>query len=66
MPGMMTPAKYLEEADHFAKAAEQASDKVTKSQLEALATSYSVLAQSTAVLNQSARALKTMEQRRKK
>lgn len=48
---MMTPAEYLERAEHFYGLANAARDPVSRSQLEALASSYYVLAKSTAVLS---------------
>ncbi|WP_143130649.1 hypothetical protein [Bradyrhizobium arachidis] len=63
---MMTPAESLELAERFAWAADQAWDPISKSQLEALDKSSSVLAKSAAVLNRSSQALEIIEQRRKK
>jgi hypothetical protein len=61
----MTAADYLAHADRFARAANAARDPVARSQLEALASSYSVLAKSTAVLDRAGKTLRALEQQRR-
>lgn len=61
---MMTQAEYLAKAERFARAAEIALDPLERSQLEALANSYFILARSTAVLDRSGKIAEALERQR--
>jgi len=58
---MLTSAQYLTLAHHY----EGTGDRISRRQLDALAESYLVLAKSAAILERSASALQSIEQRGK-
>jgi hypothetical protein len=58
---MSTPQRYNDLAEYYRQLAEAASDSFIQSQLQALANSYGVLAESAVVLNRAAKALEAMD-----
>jgi hypothetical protein len=62
---MLTSAQYLTLAHHYEGAATSTGDRISRRQLDALAESYLVLAKSAAILERSASALQSIEQRGK-
>jgi hypothetical protein len=63
---MMPSEKYLELSACCRKLADSAGDRYSRYQLQQLADAYMALAKSVAALNQSAKALQALDERRKK
>jgi len=61
LEAMKTPMEYWELAEHYWMAAAATSDPCSRNQLKTLADSYSVIAESTAVLNRTAKILRSLE-----
>jgi hypothetical protein len=62
---MVMPKEYLKLAMHYERAAADARDNFSRNELLTFAQSYRTLAQSTAVLHRSAKALEAINRRRK-